>query len=94
MERSATPYQIALKMPGTTIIPEAGGKAVVVVLPDARPDPQHRDDHPDMDGAVLNKNYISITPLICDMTDYHTIDELKKWRLDKEVQKYEKTVRE
>jgi len=42
-------------------------------------------DHPDMDGAVLNKNYISITPIICDMTDYHTIDELKKWRLDKEV---------
>ncbi|MFC1816149.1 5'/3'-nucleotidase SurE [Thermodesulfobacteriota bacterium] len=50
-------------------------------------------DHPDMDGAILNKNYISITPIKCDMTDYNTIDELRKWRIDKEVPKYEKTVR-
>ena len=33
-------------------------------------------DQPDIDGAVLSANYISITPIKCDMTDYDALREL------------------
>ncbi len=36
-------------------------------------------DHPETDGAALCSNYISITPVKCDMTDYDTMNELKGW---------------
>ena len=32
---------------------------------------------------ALAHNYISVTPLHLDMTDYRLIEELKRWRLDK-----------
>lgn len=36
----------------------------------------------EMDGSVLNREFISITPMRCDMTDYETMAELKSWQLD------------
>lgn len=35
---------------------------------------------PDTDGALLGNNYISITPIKCDMTDYSTLETLKTWQ--------------
>ena len=40
---------------------------------------QFFDHDPDTDGAVLCRNYISITPVQCDMTDYQAIEHLKTW---------------
>ena len=37
------------------------------------------DQDPDTDGAVLCTNYISITPVQCDMTDYQAMEDLKSW---------------
>jgi 5'-nucleotidase len=37
--------------------------------------------HPDADDAVLTTNCISITPVRCDMTDYLTLEKLRKWDL-------------
>jgi 5'-nucleotidase len=37
-------------------------------------------EHPETDGAVLSKNYISITPIKCDMTDYDMMETLKGWK--------------
>jgi len=34
---------------------------------------------PDMDSVALSENYISITPLRCDMTDYDHLEALKAW---------------
>jgi len=48
--------------------------------------------HPDMDGAALENDYISITPIQSDMTDYTTMDSLKSWDIEKKVLKNEKTV--
>ena len=33
----------------------------------------------DADGSVLKHKYISITPIRCDATDYHFMEELKTW---------------
>lgn len=33
----------------------------------------------DLDIAAVSRNYISITPIKCDMTDYQTIEKLKDW---------------
>ena len=33
----------------------------------------------DVDGAVLAKDCISVTPVCCDMTDYRTLETLKQW---------------
>lgn len=44
-------------------------------------DPQVFDDDPQVDGAVLQGNRISITPIKCDMTDYETLEDLRHWRL-------------
>lgn len=49
-------------------------------------------DHPDMDGATLENDFISITPIQCDMTDYTTMDNLKSWNIEEKVLKNEKTV--
>ena len=38
-------------------------------------------EDPNIDEAVLLENYISITPIRCDMTDYGMIDELRKWEM-------------
>lgn len=35
--------------------------------------------HPEADGALLSADYISITPVQCDMTDYKTLQRLKDW---------------
>jgi 5'-nucleotidase len=35
--------------------------------------------HKDADGAVLERNHISITPVRCDMTDYNTLELMKNW---------------
>jgi 5'-nucleotidase len=35
----------------------------------------------EIDGAALDDNFISITPIKCDMTDYNMIDELKRWNI-------------
>lgn len=37
----------------------------------------------DVDGAALEENFISITPIKCDMTDYTMLEELKRWDIDK-----------
>ncbi|MDM8554953.1 5'/3'-nucleotidase SurE [Desulfococcaceae bacterium HSG7] len=33
----------------------------------------------EIDSAALERDYISITPIQCDMTDYKMIDQLKQW---------------
>jgi 5'/3'-nucleotidase len=38
--------------------------------------------HTDADGAVLEHNHISITPVRCDMTDYSALEMLKAWNFD------------
>ena len=42
-------------------------------------DVQPISDEPDNDGDALNRNYISITPIKCDVTDYNSLDALKSW---------------
>jgi 5'-nucleotidase len=40
---------------------------------------------PQLDGAVLREHFISITPVKCDMTDYHMLEDMQGWGLDKIV---------
>ena len=40
---------------------------------------QFFDHDPDTDGAALSQNYISITPIQCDMTDHQAMERLKSW---------------
>ena len=42
-------------------------------------DNQTTFEHPETDGASLCENYISITPIKCDMTDYDLMGRLEKW---------------
>jgi 5'-nucleotidase len=44
-------------------------------------------DNSDTDDVFLCRNYISITPIKCDMTDYSVLDELKGWGIKKKVEK-------
>ncbi len=37
----------------------------------------------DADGAVLGSDFISITPVKCDMTDYNTLANMKSWNLSR-----------
>ena len=37
---------------------------------------------PESDGTALNENFISITPIQCDATDYAMIEELKGWDIE------------
>ncbi len=39
------------------------------------------DEADDTDIIAVKNNYISITPLHYDLTDYKMIDEVKKWDL-------------
>ena len=43
---------------------------------------QAPDEDSDSDVAVIAKDYISITPIQCDMTDYQSIRTLKLWDID------------
>ena len=43
------------------------------------PDPDY--GNPEVDGQAVCSNYISITPIKCDMTDYQLLDDLKTWEL-------------
>lgn len=45
--------------------------------------PQTPFNNPDVDAVALDDNYISITPIKCDMTDYNLLEDLKRWQLDK-----------
>jgi len=36
----------------------------------------------DIDGTALEGDFITITPIKCDMTDYNVLEELKKWEFD------------
>ncbi|MBW2193392.1 MAG: 5'/3'-nucleotidase SurE [Deltaproteobacteria bacterium] len=38
--------------------------------------------NPDIDVTALEENYISITPIQCDMTDYTMLENLKKWDIN------------
>ncbi len=38
-------------------------------------------DTKDIDGAALDADCISITPIKCDMTDYQMIEALRKWKI-------------
>jgi 5'-nucleotidase len=60
---------------------------------DKRVDPRNRtyywqgynaqffDNSPDIDGVALYKNFITITPIQCDMTNYSMMEDLKAWNL-------------
>ena len=61
---------------------------------DKRTDPRNRiyywqgrdmqtfGDDPQIDGNALGQNFISITPVKCDMTDYNVLENLAGWDLD------------
>ncbi len=42
-------------------------------------DSQFLDNSSDVDSAAICNNFISITPIKCDMTDYKMLDDLKNW---------------
>jgi len=39
----------------------------------------------EIDGAALGQNFISITPVKCDMTDYHVLEDLRSWDFSKMI---------
>ncbi len=39
------------------------------------------DQSDDNDEIAVNKGYVTVTPLICDMTNYKVIDKLKNWNM-------------
>lgn len=43
----------------------------------------YRDDSTEFDIAAVKENYVSITPLHYDLTDYSTYEEIKNWKLNK-----------
>jgi 5'-nucleotidase len=45
-------------------------------------DPGPDEGHSDMDTSVLYNNFISITPIKCDMTDYDMMEILRQWDID------------
>jgi 5'-nucleotidase len=48
-------------------------------------DRQSFGSDPRTDGATLGRNYISITPVQCDMTDYRMLEKISNWDLGKAV---------
>lgn len=46
--------------------------------------PQIPLNNPEIDAVALDENYISITPIKCDMTDYSLLDDLKAWDFGEE----------
>jgi len=51
------------------------------------PDNQRFEQNLDVDGSALLENFITITPIKCDMTDYHMLEDMKKWDLDATVRR-------
>ena len=49
-------------------------------------DMQAFGDDLEIDGAALGQNFISITPIKCDMTDYHVLEDLKNWDFSKAIE--------
>jgi 5'-nucleotidase len=45
-------------------------------------DRQSFGNDPRVDGVALAQNFISITPVKCDMTDYRVMENLADWELD------------
>ncbi len=41
------------------------------------------DNEIDFDQAAVKQNYISVTPIHFDLTDYESFDEMKKWEIEK-----------
>ena len=41
------------------------------------------DSEIDFDQAAVKQNYISVTPIHFDLTDFETFDEMKKWEIEK-----------
>lgn len=39
------------------------------------------DTDPSIDSAAVEKAFISITPIKCDLTDYETLSELESWKI-------------
>lgn len=37
------------------------------------------DQEADTDGAAIGQNFISVTPIRCDMTDYRAMEDLRDW---------------
>jgi len=70
------------------------GVALLAEYVDKRMDPRNRTyywqgrdmqsfgEDSQIDGAALNQNFISITPVKCDMTDYRVLEDLAEWDLD------------
>ncbi|MBA3028007.1 MAG: 5'/3'-nucleotidase SurE [Desulfobacteraceae bacterium] len=44
-------------------------------------EPEFDFGSPDIDGQAICENYISITPIKCDMTDYGLLENLKTWKI-------------
>ena len=40
------------------------------------------DRSPDVDSDDIYNNFISITPIKCDMTDYKTLEDLQNWNIE------------
>ena len=40
------------------------------------------DSDPDIDQVAIRKNYVSITPIHFDLTDYETFDKMKSWKVE------------
>ena len=45
-------------------------------------DSQLLDNSTDVDSAAICNNFISITPIKCDMTDYKVLDDLQNWKIE------------
>lgn len=46
------------------------------------PDSQAFGPNPEVDGSALSDNYISITPIKCDNTNYRFIEDLMTWGIE------------
>jgi 5'-nucleotidase len=57
------------------------------------PDSQTFADDSEIDGAILGRRYISITPVKCDMTDYRLLEDMKAWGLDRFIKEVPKRKR-
>ena len=49
-------------------------------------DMQSFGEDPHIDGAALGQNFISITPVKCDMTDYRILEDLADWDLEEWIE--------
>jgi len=45
-------------------------------------DSKFLDNSTDVDSAAICNNFISITPIKCDMTDYKVLDDLQNWNIE------------